>query len=141
MSKEPIIRRRLWHAASAAVSLRHTPLTFGEVGVKARVKSVMNYNKPVFWIILASVIACAVTAVCFLTNPISGSKNPLASRYTDASSVTTWFDYFDAPNELNWDGRLEIGPMVIFFRSIDATATLPVPRRKRKGKQHIFLRQ
>ena len=47
------------------------PLAFGEVGVKERVKSVMNYKKPAFWIVLASVLACAVVAVCFLTNPKS----------------------------------------------------------------------
>ena len=45
------------------------PLAFGEVGVKARVKSVMNYKKPAFWVIVVSVIVCAVVAVCFLTNP------------------------------------------------------------------------
>lgn len=45
------------------------PLAFGEVGVKERVKSVMNYKKPAFWIILAAVITCVAVAVCFLTNP------------------------------------------------------------------------
>lgn len=45
------------------------PLAFGEVGVKERVKSVMNYKKPAFWVIVLAVIACAVVAVCFLTNP------------------------------------------------------------------------
>ena len=45
------------------------PLAFGEVGVKERVKSVMNYKKPTFWVIILAVITCAVVAVCFLTNP------------------------------------------------------------------------
>ena len=45
------------------------PLAFGEVGVKERVKSVMNYKRPAFWIIVLAVIACVVVAVCFLTNP------------------------------------------------------------------------
>ena len=45
------------------------PLAFGEVGVKERVKSVMNYKKPTLWIIIAAVVICAVVAVCFLTNP------------------------------------------------------------------------
>lgn len=45
------------------------PLAFGEVGVKERVKSVMNYKKPAFWIIVLAVITCVVVAVCFLTNP------------------------------------------------------------------------
>ena len=45
------------------------PLAFGEVGVKERVKSVMNYKKPAFWIIILAVTACVVVVVCFLTNP------------------------------------------------------------------------
>ena len=45
------------------------PLAFGEVGVKERVRSVMNYKKPTFWVIILAVIACVGVAVCFLTNP------------------------------------------------------------------------
>ena len=47
------------------------PLAFGEVGVKERVKSVMNYKKPAFGIVILAVIACVGVAVCFLTNPIT----------------------------------------------------------------------
>ena len=50
-------------------SIAACPLAFGEVGVKERVKSVMNYKKPTFWIIVAAVITCIAVAVCFLTNP------------------------------------------------------------------------
>ena len=45
------------------------PLAFGEVGIKERVKSVMNYKKPGFWVLLAALIVCAGMALCFLTNP------------------------------------------------------------------------
>ena len=45
------------------------PLAFGEVGVKERVKSVMNYKKPAFWVVVISVVVCMAVAVCFLTNP------------------------------------------------------------------------
>lgn len=45
------------------------PLAFGEVGVKERVKAVMNYKKPAFWVIILAVVACVGVAVCFLTNP------------------------------------------------------------------------
>ncbi|MBE6955139.1 MAG: hypothetical protein E7449_04420 [Ruminococcaceae bacterium] len=45
------------------------PLAFGEVGVKQRVRSVLSYKKPAFWIVLLAVIACLAAAVCFLTNP------------------------------------------------------------------------
>lgn len=46
------------------------PLAFGEVGVKERVKSVLNYKKPAFWLMVAALIACVVVAVCFLTDPV-----------------------------------------------------------------------
>lgn len=45
------------------------PLAFGEVGVKERVKSVLNYKKPAFWITMIAIVVCVVIAVCFLTNP------------------------------------------------------------------------
>ena len=45
------------------------PLAFGEVGVKNRIKAVLNYKKPAFWMIVVAVISCMVVAVCFLTDP------------------------------------------------------------------------
>lgn len=45
------------------------PLAFGETGVKSRIKSVLSYKKPAFWVIILAVIILIVTAVCFLTNP------------------------------------------------------------------------
>ena len=50
-------------------SIAACPLAFGEVGVKERVKTVMNYKKPAFWIVIAAVALCIVVAVSFLTNP------------------------------------------------------------------------
>ncbi|MBP5237053.1 MAG: hypothetical protein J6128_06005, partial [Clostridia bacterium] len=44
------------------------PLAFGEVGVRERVKNILNLRKPAFWIILAGIAACAVLAVCLMTN-------------------------------------------------------------------------
>ena len=46
------------------------PLAFGEVGVKTRVKSVLNYKKPAFWVIVIALVLSAVVAVCFLTDPV-----------------------------------------------------------------------
>ena len=45
------------------------PVAFGEVGVKQRVKAVLSYKKPAFWVIVAALIASAVLAICFLTDP------------------------------------------------------------------------
>lgn len=45
------------------------PVAFGEDGVKGRIKSVLNYKKPAFWIILVAILASIAAAVCFLTDP------------------------------------------------------------------------
>ena len=62
-------RGRRWVAAC--------PLAFGEVGVKTRVKAVLWYKKPGFWISVAAVLVCIAVAVCFLTNPKgAGNEEP-----------------------------------------------------------------
>lgn len=58
------------------------PLAFGEVGVKERIKRVLNYKKPAFWIIVLAIVSCAVVAVCFLTNP--KRQLTIASLYAQA---------------------------------------------------------
>ena len=45
------------------------PLAFGEIGVKERVKKVMNYKKPAFWVVVVAVALSIVLTVCLLTNP------------------------------------------------------------------------
>ena len=47
------------------------PLAFGEVGVKERVRGVLNYKKPAFWIVAAAVVVCIALAVCLMTDPFS----------------------------------------------------------------------
>lgn len=56
------------------------PLAFGEIGAKARIKTVLNYKKPAFWIVVLAVIASVTAAVCFLTNPIT-VRNPWVQEY------------------------------------------------------------
>ena len=44
------------------------PLAFGEVGVKARIKSILSYKKPAFWIILVALLAAIGLGIFFLTD-------------------------------------------------------------------------
>lgn len=92
-------------------SIAACPLAFGEVGIKERVKSVMNYEKPAFWIVLASVVVCVVAAVCFLTDPKTERSSPSVGDNVSGlgpAQTEKWFDYLENPEEMNWDGRLEI---------------------------------
>ncbi|MBP3729360.1 MAG: hypothetical protein J6H18_03745 [Lachnospiraceae bacterium] len=71
------------------------PLAFGEVGVKTRIRSVLNYKKPAFWILILTLLACTVAAGCALTNrggstadPTSpGSLTPPASETQPSSEA------------------------------------------------------
>lgn len=45
------------------------PLAFGESAVKCRVKSVLTYKRPAFWLIMLAAVLCIGAAVCFLTDP------------------------------------------------------------------------
>ena len=65
------------------------PLAFGEVGVKDRVKSVMNYKKPTTWVIILAILSCIVLAVCFLTNPISKNTLVMGANYNIEKSLYT----------------------------------------------------
>lgn len=73
-----------------------SPLAFGEVGVKGRIKSVLNYKKPAFWIVIVAIITSIAVALCFLTNPKKKLNNnslknpPELSVSCGKSSVTAW---------------------------------------------------
>lgn len=49
------------------------PLAFGEGRVRQRVKLILHYKKPAFWVVTAAVIVCGAVAVCFLTDPRPGN--------------------------------------------------------------------
>ena len=60
---------------SARHILAACPVAFGETDVKNRVRAVLNYKKPAFWIILASLLGCLVLVVCFAANPAVSQKS------------------------------------------------------------------
>lgn len=62
---QALINCAVKHKAIAAC-----PLAFGETGVKQRIKSVLNYKKPAFWLIALALVASIVVGICFLTDPI-----------------------------------------------------------------------
>ena len=75
------------------------PLAFGETGVKARIRSVLNYKKPAFWLVLAAVLVSAAVAVCFLTDPKreDPAQNPPAAEEADAQAPAQSIDASSAP--------------------------------------------
>ena len=56
------------------------PVAFGEVDVKKRILSVLNYRKPGFWVSLISVIAIIFVAVCLVTSPKGEPENDASAN-------------------------------------------------------------
>ena len=83
--------------------VRVCPLAFGEVGIKERIKAVLNYKKPAFWIIVSAVAVCTVVAVCFLTRP-----GPIRTPEANPAAVTPTPHPTEAPSPLPTWPRLEV---------------------------------
>ncbi len=49
----------------------YQPLAFGESNIKGRIKNIVAYKKPGFWIVAAALILCILAGVCLLTDPKS----------------------------------------------------------------------
>lgn len=65
------------------------PIAFGETAVVQRIRNVLNYKKPRFWIILVSVIVIAITAVGFLTVPVKKNASDVTLPEQDRGNITT----------------------------------------------------
>lgn len=72
------------------------PVAFGEVGVKERIKKIVDYRKPSVWIIGIGIVVCLIMAVGFMTNPKAESKGiakimlqdgPLYTEITDSETI------------------------------------------------------
>lgn len=68
------------------------PVAFGEIGVKERIKSIVNYKKPAVWAAGVGVVVCVVIAICFLTNPeqdagtsVDGTENTESVEDTEGA--------------------------------------------------------
>ena len=59
------------------------PLAFGEVGVKQRVRSVLNYRKPTFWVIVTAAVLIGILAVCLLTDPVAEPPETEETTHTE----------------------------------------------------------
>lgn len=59
----------LLSCSSPKVHFAASPVAFGEVSVKQRILTILNYRKPSFWISLLGVVAFFFVALCLVTSP------------------------------------------------------------------------
>ncbi|OUN85958.1 M56 family metallopeptidase [Gemmiger sp. An50] len=106
------------------------PLTFGEVGVKERVRSVMYYKKPGFWLVAASLAACAAAAVCFLTDPVDSSTGPDAATSAQTMASGAEVPQPEAPPALTRQNAEETIAQILATLTIhsDHTVSFSLPQ-------------
>lgn len=115
MDKESIASysEALLTCASQRRMITACPIAFGETDAKGRIKNVLNYKKPAFWIVCISLIACFVVAVCFLTNPKKNNKEEIAfGTYVKNDSANDSMLYWSGLT-INEDGTFSFSPSVI----------------------------
>lgn len=106
---------------SCSVSRCHIaacPLAFGEVGVKERVKTVLYYKKPAFWIVMAAILALVASAICFLTDPVKEDRVVPDGALKDPYELN-WL-YWVQDMDLEYTGTLEYVEFGV-SRKVDVT--------------------
>ncbi len=51
------------------IGLSVSPVAFGEVSLKQRIRNVLSYKKPTLWITVIAILCAAIIGICFLTTP------------------------------------------------------------------------
>lgn len=69
ITQKKIYSKVLLYFSESQKQILGCPLAFGEVGIKERIRSILNYKKPAFWIIAVAIVSMIVTSVLFLTSP------------------------------------------------------------------------
>lgn len=126
---------RAYSEALVACSVSHRmiavcPLAFGEVGVKGRIRSMLSYKKPGFWLMTAALIALIAAAVCFLTDPARIPQEVSRILEQDGITITSsaeeplvlTLDKTLLPEDVLNGKKHEIEPGTIVLRQYDSTA-------------------
>ena len=80
--------------SSRKTAIAACPVAFGEVGVKQRVKNVLNYKKPGFWVIVGVIVVSVAVSVLFLTKPMK--KKEVSNDETEATEENAAEDIPDS---------------------------------------------
>ena len=109
------------------------PLAFGEVGAKQRIKAVLHYKKPTFWMIAAALIACAALCFGFLTDPISTDEASIPHKELNSYLQQSSENILSAQLEENFRyGAFEAQSIIGFEDSKELCAILSALELKSK---------
>ena len=78
------------------------PVAFGEKPVKRRIRAVLNYRKPAFWLTLCAVVAIVFVAVSLLTSP-KAEPEEVVLRAGYAGPYEPYETYHTTEREQKWE--------------------------------------
>ncbi len=93
------------------------PVAFGETGVKERVKNTMKYRRPALWIIIASILVCALVTAPFITT--SATEIDEDSKASEGFEVSQ--DSVEESIEESFEESLEASTEESFEESLEAS--------------------
>ena len=99
----------LVHLAMKRPILSGSPLAFGESGAKGRVRNILNYRRPAFWVIVVLVLALIVVGAGLMANPRSGPNyvSYIGQKDWFGSAVYSTIDY-----QITEDDRSAVEPVI-----------------------------
>lgn len=59
-----------------------SPIAFGENNTKGRIKNILNYKKPEFWVSIVAIIVIVAVGIGLLSNPKEGTTNNIVESMT-----------------------------------------------------------
>ena len=141
--------RKSYSEALLAASVRRyslvCPLAFGEEDIRGRLKAVLSYKKPAFWLSIVGVVLCIALAVGFLTDPVRPSWQSDNVGITGLSCGAEYenvvfaheYDTLSGKNphiEMRWENQTEdrtlcFGEMFMLYRGeerIDVDKVFPL---------------
>lgn len=79
--------------------LAANPLAFGESHVKTRIKNILNFKKPAFWVIMVAVAAVCAAGFAFAVNPPKGGTISEEDKRKLADVVSEYYMKADPANK------------------------------------------
>ncbi|MEE0059872.1 MAG: M56 family metallopeptidase [Acutalibacteraceae bacterium] len=99
------------------------PLAFGEVSVKKRIKTILKYKQPAFWLSITAVVACGAVALCFLTNP-TGIK---INQINDFTGVENLFNNINTIKIVKFDNSIKVEDVDTTLKNLQKIKLDPNP--------------
>ena len=132
-----------------------SPVAFGEVGVKQRILSVLNYKRPGFWICLLGVLAFFFVTFCLMTTPPAQTAALTPEQQAERTQLehyrgdidaalgkeSFYYEFYgtDSRGSVRWSGRIaRLGGDTLWVLNANNGEENTDGRMERNGKHYAW---